>query len=83
MESRSEGPMFFRCLIMLFTRHIFSNMLLDHIMIIHPKSSSANVKVISERLPRRDCYSVAVLCSFLYLDGDIPVILLKARLKTN
>ena len=38
--------MFFRRLIMLFIRHIFSNMLLDHIMIIHPKSSPANVKVI-------------------------------------
>ncbi len=36
MESRPGGPMFFWRLTMLFT----------HIMIIHPKFSSANVKVI-------------------------------------
>jgi hypothetical protein len=47
MEFRPEGLAFFWPLITLFARYISSDMLLTNIMIINPKSSPANVKVIS------------------------------------
>jgi len=46
-EARPAEPMFFRRLIMPLIRYISSDMLLIRIMIIHPKSSSANAKIIS------------------------------------
>jgi hypothetical protein len=50
MEFRPEGLAFFWPLITLFARCISSDMLLANIMIINPKYSPANVKVISLRL---------------------------------
>ena len=52
LEFRPEGLAFFWPLITLFARYISLDMLLANIMIINPKSSPANVIVISLQLLR-------------------------------
>src|SRR5664279_2355248 len=60
MEFRPEGLAFFWLLITLFARYISLDMLLANIMIINPKYSPANVKVISLRLLRRKIMSIEI-----------------------